>query len=178
MRAVLSGVLLLVLAACGPEAGLGSGPAPLPTQSVSASFTPGDVADVIDVRAVDPQPMRTAELVAPDGGKIAASSIDVIRSPQTATGQFLQNDPFHGIQAGNIGTVPTLNAEANATLRGEARLLTTVSQASIPLADPVAYRRDWRNYRLRLGFGPAGGNLVAREIAAPAPPSAAEGAPK
>lgn len=175
MRAVVSGVLLLLgLAGCGPDAGLGSGPAPLPTQSITAAFTPGEIADAIEIRAIDPQPMRTAELIAPDGGAVAANSIDIVRSPRTATGQFLQNDPFRGVQAGNIGIVPIpgLNAEANATLRGEARLLTTVSQATIPLADPVAYRRDWQKYRLRFGFGPATGNLITREIAAPAPPPA------
>ncbi|HEX6442374.1 MAG TPA: hypothetical protein VF007_09330, partial [Stellaceae bacterium] len=59
---------------------------------------------------------------------------------------------------------------ANATLRSQTRLLTTVSSATIPLPDPVAYRRDWTRYRLRLSFGTPPGAVETREIAAPEPP--------
>jgi hypothetical protein len=45
-----------------------------------------------------------------------------------------------------------------------------VSTADIALPDPVAYRRDWARYRIRLVFGTAPGELETREIAAPEPP--------
>jgi len=46
----------------------------------------------------------------------------------------------------------------------------TVSRAEIALPDPVAYRRDWTRYRLRLTFGSPPGQSEIREIAAPQPP--------
>jgi len=48
--------------------------------------------------------------------------------------------------------------------------LVIVSTASIPLPDPVEYRRDWRSYRVRLGFGDAPGEVETREVDAPEPP--------
>ena len=53
----------------------------------------------------------------------------------------------------------------------QTRLLAIVSNATIQLPDPVAYRRDWRQYRIRLRFGDPP-QVETREIAAPAPPSA------
>jgi hypothetical protein len=48
--------------------------------------------------------------------------------------------------------------------------LATVSTAEIALPDPVAYRRDWGKYRIRLNFGTPPGETETREIAAPEPP--------
>ena len=45
-----------------------------------------------------------------------------------------------------------------------------VSNASIPLPDPVAYGRDWRSYRIRLSFGDPPGEVETRELDAPEPP--------
>ena len=50
------------------------------------------------------------------------------------------------------------------------QLLAMVSRADIPLPDPVAYRRDWRNWRIRLGFGTPPEELQTFEIPAPEPP--------
>jgi len=44
------------------------------------------------------------------------------------------------------------------------------SSASIPLPDPVEYRQDWRNYRIRLSFGDAPDEVETREVDAPEPP--------
>ena len=60
--------------------------------------------------------------------------------------------------------------QAGAALQGEQQLLATVSTAEIALPDPVAYRRDWRRYRIRLTFGTPPGEIETREIAAPEPP--------
>ena len=53
--------------------------------------------------------------------------------------------------------------------QSQTRLLAIVSTASIPVPDPVAYRRDWQKFRIRLHFG-SPPQLETREIAAPAPP--------
>jgi hypothetical protein len=50
------------------------------------------------------------------------------------------------------------------------QVLAVLSQAEIPLPDPVAYRRDWATYRVRLTFGTPPSDLESRELAAPAPP--------
>src|SRR5208282_198658 len=42
--------------------------------------------------------------------------------------------------------------------------------APIPLPDPVEYRRDWRNYRIRLSFGNSPDEVETREVTAPEPP--------
>ena len=51
-----------------------------------------------------------------------------------------------------------------------AALLAMVSTASIPLPDPVEYRRDWRSYRVHLSFGDGPGEVETREVDAPEPP--------
>ncbi len=43
-----------------------------------------------------------------------------------------------------------------------------MSSASIALPDPVAYRRDWQKYRIRLRLGDPP-QAETRELAAPAP---------
>jgi hypothetical protein len=50
------------------------------------------------------------------------------------------------------------------------QLLLTVSTAEIATPDPVAYRRDWQSYKIRLGFAGGGHALDMREIPAPKPP--------
>ena len=62
------------------------------------------------------------------------------------------------------------NAQAGAALQGQQQLLATVSTAEIALPDPVAYRRDWRKYRIRLTFGTPPAEVETREIAAPESP--------
>ena len=66
--------------------------------------------------------------------------------------------------------IPPVSFEAGAALRGRQQLLATVSTAEIALSDPVAYRRDWRRYRIRLTFGTPPSKIETREIAAPEPP--------
>ena len=54
-------------------------------------------------------------------------------------------------------------------MRGRQQLLAIVSTAEITLPDPVAYRRDWQHYGVRLTFGTSPGEAETREIPAPAP---------
>jgi hypothetical protein len=161
---------ILLVGAC--EGGGGAPQPALPVAEVKAGFPRGAVVDAIQVDAVDPLPLRAAELVAPDGVTTPASSIDVVRDPGGHAGQRAAEAAWNDAVSGNnaAAALAMANVEANATLRSQSRLLTTVSSATIPLPDPVAYRRDWTRYRLRLSFGTPPGAVETREIAAPEPP--------
>lgn len=150
---------LLLLAACG-----GNPPDSLPVPSISASFPPHGLADVILIDAVDPLPLRSAELIGPNGTATPASSIDVTPQPGFLGGQNTARDPTQG----GIGDLNLPDPIAPG-IRSEGRLLITISKAQIPLPDPVAYRNSWQNYRIRLEFGTPPGRIETREIPAPAP---------
>jgi hypothetical protein len=155
----------LALAACADA------PQPsLPQQGARASFPPGGVVNLIKIDALDTLPLRAAALVAPDGSATPASSLDVDRNPQTMGGQDSVNDLWRSSMLGNNGMSQLPSNQLDPTVRSRSTLLLTVSTADIPLPDPVAYRRDWEKYRIRLSFGAGGGELDTREIAAPQPP--------
>jgi hypothetical protein len=128
------------------------------------------VLDAIQVDAVDRLPLRAAELVAPDGSATPASDIDVVKNPRVGIGQRAAEaawqDAVSGSSAALALTLP--DAQASAALRSQTQLLATASSATIPLA----YRRDWPRYRIRLGFGTPPGEVQTREIPAPEPPPA------
>jgi len=155
---------LFLLAACG-------GPPPVdPAQPLMrASFPRGGVVDVIRIETRDSLPLRAAELVAPDGTTTSATSLDAVRSPQMSGGQQTARGAWLGSRF-DQNNVALPNAAADATYRSETQVLLMVSSADIPLPDPVVYRRDWANYRIRLSFAAGGGRLDTREIAAPQPP--------
>ena len=157
---------LIVLAACADAPPPSSGV----QQGVRASFPPGGVAGVIRVDALDTLPLRTAELVAPDGTATPASSLDANPNPQTISGQAAIADPWRSSMLGANGINPLPSGAPDPLVRSRTLLLLTVSTADIALPDPVAYRRDWATYRIRLGFGAAGNRLDIREIPAPPPP--------
>ena len=170
MRRVLPLLLPLLLIA-----GCDSGDAPLPngpSEQVRARFPQGGVIDTIAVDAIDRLPLRAADLVAADGKTTSASNIAVTASPTFATGQWVAGDPWQSALAGGgpSAALAMPNAQAGAALQGREQLLATVSAAEIALPDPVAYRRDWRKYRIRLTFGTPPGESETRVIAAPEPP--------
>jgi len=178
MRRVLPLLLLLPplgLAACD-SAALPPGPDTQgpnsPSAQLVASFPRGGIVDTIVVNAVERLPLRAAELVAPGGAPTPASYINVAASPGYATGQWtagnLWQEPVSGSSA-----MPSLagpSVLAGAAVQSREQLLATVSTADIALPDPVAYRRDWAHYRIRLTFGTPPGPLETRDIAAPEPP--------
>ena len=149
---------LVLLAACADAPPPDTGPAP----GMRASFPPGAVANVIRVDALDPLPLRSAELVAPDGSTTAASSIDVQSNPQTIAGQHAFNDPWRSSSLGPNGLNPAPDATSDPSPYSIHQLLLTISTAEIAPPDPVAYRRDWTNYRIRLGFAGGGHALDMR----------------
>ena len=158
-------VALVMLAACG------GGPTPLPSDQIRARFPPGGVVDVIEVSAIDRLPLRSAELVAPDGEATAATSIAVSPAPSESFSQQLPASPYTDTAFGfaNIGRGTSAPGGAGGVPQAQSRLLAMVATTSIALPDPVAYRRDWRQYRIRLGFGDPP-DSVERQIAAPEPP--------
>jgi hypothetical protein len=168
MRVAACVVTLALLTACGPESGL----PPLPTDQIRARFPPGGVVDAIEVDAVDRLPLRTAELIAPNGQATPASWLHVDPSPSVTFYQKFTNSPYAGntFGVGNIASGTPFPADIAGAPQGTAQLLAMVSTASIPLPDEVAYRRDWRSYRIFLSFGDAPGEIERRVLAAPEPP--------
>jgi len=167
MQAVFAILTIVLLTACADE-----GLSPLPSDQVRARFVPGGVVDVIEVDAVNRLPLRKAELVSPDGQATPASYLNVNPSPSITSYGELPNGPYPDTPSGvgNLaGGVPAPALTGGAPQQRVA-FLVMVSTASIPLPDPVEYRRDWRNYRIRLSFGDAPDQVETREVNAPEPP--------
>ena len=165
MRAAAFLLMLALVAACSPESGL----PPLPTDQVRARFPPGGVVNSIEVDAVDRLPLRTAELVSPDGKATPASYLHVSASPSVTFYQRQIDTPYEGNLFG-IGNVAPVPAVVTGAPQGEAQLLAMVSAASIPVQDEIEYRRDWRSYRIFLSFGDLAGEVERRVLPAPEPP--------
>ena len=165
-RSLPSILLFTLLAACG-DAGL----APVPSDQVRASFPPGGVVDVIEVDTVNHLPLRSAGLIAPDGQVTQASYLTVNPSPRATSYLALPTSPYAATATGvgnlTAGLTPTVNTGSP---QQQVTLQTVVSTASLPLPDPVDYRREWRDYRIRLDFGIPPGETETREVPAPEPP--------
>ena len=170
MRAVVCLLPLVLLAACSDAE---SGLAPLPNDRVRVRFPPGGVVAAIEVDAVDRLPLRSAELIAPDGEATPAIYLHVDPTPSLSFDQrFVGGAPYTGNAFGisNIGSNVPFPADLSGAPQARAQLLTMVSIASIPLPDEVAYRRDWRSYRIFLSFGDLAGEVERRVLPAPEPP--------
>ena len=170
MRLALCLAIIPLLAACGGGGAVSSPPG----EEISASFPAGGIADVIAIDATDRLPLRQAELIAPDGHATLAASVTANPSP---TENFSQQSPtgaYSGSQFGvsSIGSNALSPGVVGGAPRTQTTLLAIVSSASIPLPDPVAYRRDWQKYRIRLRFGTPPDQVETREIPAPSPPPA------
>jgi len=156
---------LVFLAGCNVENGL----PPVATDQVRARFPPGGVVNSIEVDAVNRLPLRTAELVAPDGEVTPANYLHVNPSPGVTFYQRQIDDPYEGGISGihNFTPVPAI---VTGSPQGDARLLAMVSTASIPVPDEIAYLRDWRSYRIFLSFGDVAGEVERLVLPAPEPP--------
>lgn len=167
MYGVLAILIFVLLAACA-DGGL----PPLADDQIRVRFPPGGVVDVIEVDAVNRLPLRKAELIAPNGLATPASYLNVKPSPSVTSYQELPNAPYPSgaFGVGNIAAGVPLPASTGGAPQQRATFLAMVSNASIPLPDPVEYRRDWQSYRVRLSFGDPPGEIETREVGAPAPP--------
>jgi hypothetical protein len=167
MRIAFSLLTCVPVAAC---AGVG---APPPVDQPRAYFPVGGIVDVIDIDAVDRLPLRSAELIAPDGKSTPAGSINAYPSPS----ETIYRPSIAGPNAGAAFGPPDpaiagqASAAVGAAVQTRSRLLATVSTASIALPDPAAYRRGWQKYRIRLHFGEPSAGGEIQEIAAPPPPA-------
>jgi hypothetical protein len=132
----------------------------------------GGLVDTIQVSAIEQLPLREAALVAPDGTIVPANDITVSANPRIATGQWSLSNRWEDSASPDsaLAALALPNAQAGAALRSDQQLLAMVSRADLPLPDPVAYRRDWRDWRVRLTFGTSPGELETLVIAAPEPP--------
>jgi len=167
MRSLVPILTFLLLTACA-EGGL----PPLPIDQVRARFPAGGVVDVIEIDAVDRLALRKVELIAPDGQATPASYLSVNPSPSITDYQGFANAPFAGsaFGVGNIAAAVSPPALTGGAPQQRVAFLAMVSTASIPLPDPVEYRRDWRSYCIRLSFGNSPDEVETREVAAPEPP--------
>ncbi|HWK45573.1 MAG TPA: hypothetical protein VNT30_12690 [Stellaceae bacterium] len=173
MPPFLSRVVLFAFAAIGlagcAEIGFGTGVAPVDPNAapgfnqVVARFVSGQDVDVIEVRSLDPAPMRAADLVAADGTRMPAESIDVEASPTRTT-------PFDPT---GIGGIPTFNSAIGMQpiAPGQPQRVTTLvgqnaSAALIRPDDPASYRRSWRTAHLEIRLGDG---ASARIVTLPAP---------
>lgn len=155
---------LLFLAACGR-----GGLPPLPADRVSASFPPHGLANVIVIDALTRLPLRHAELMAPDGRTTISGPIEVNPAPAAISYQNIAGHPYGGDLAGIGQPEAVLPTAAGAAPQSESRLLEMHATAAIALPDPVAYRRDWRHYRIRLVFGIPPAPVESRTLSAPPP---------
>ena len=161
---------LLLLSGCA-ESGPGPAPAPAPLDRISVGFPSGKVVDEIEVDAVSRLPLRSAELIAPDGKATPAGRLQVMASPGVSYSQRLGNDPYAGDVFGVPNLAPTpFAAAAAAAPQSRTTVLAMDSTAWITLPDRIAYQRDWRDYRVRLRFGDPP-EVETRTLPAPAPPS-------
>ena len=153
---------LLSLAACSGDEDRGI------SNPVAARFA-AESGDRIEVTVADPQPVETAELIAPDGGATAAYQIDRSKTveedgraaPSVGVGVF-------GGSSGHIGTsigigIPIFGSGAPEDPVIDSRVL-------ILVPDMAAYRAHWTEYRLRLHLGTSDTNRRIMEIPAPRPP--------
>lgn len=164
-RHVLFPILLMLAACSGP--GLPS----LPTAQSEALFVKHGVADHIEIRALNRLPLREAKLTAPNGAQTDAE--DIVVSPATRLGESaLLGSSMVSPGSYGVASIPPAPATIGGAPQGAGVLLLMLSTGSITLPDPVAYRRDWRRYRIRLRFGDRPGSVRRQVIAAPRPPPA------
>ena len=169
---IIACLVAVVLAACA-----GSGPTPSSNDQIRADFPPGGIADRIEVTAVDRLALRGAELVAPDGHVTPALSINVNPTPTTGFSQGAWAAPITSANYGvsSIGSNALTPNVVGAAPQSQTTLLAMVSTASIQLPDPIAYRRDWQQYRIRLRLGDPPQNRDARDCGSAAANCSASG---
>jgi hypothetical protein len=149
-RALALGLMmsLLIIAGCAGDDEPWPG---APAETASARF--GGLSDVIVVSVIDRLPLRSATLVAPDGERVPAYSLDVGSSPIVAPSQET------AIFMASPG-VP----------RQVTRIDVMSSTALIQLPDPTRYAKGWHDWRVDLHLGEPGDAGRDVTLDAPKPP--------
>jgi hypothetical protein len=169
---------LILLAAAGATLSACADRAPTPpTPSMTVGFGDDTTAarlgaPVIEVKAANPQPLVTAELVSAGGTVIAAAPGQLEPQVPRSGGWF---GPSIGVFGGSWGSscgggigvgVPLGGYGGSATVP-EGDLVR--SRALILVPDMASYRRNWENYVVRVTFGSAVSGTTTAEIPAPPP---------
>jgi len=149
---IMTGIRPIVLAAL---LGLAACTAPPVSSStaprfgeVKARFVTGRDVNVIEVRALEAQAIRSVTLVMADGTRVPAEQIDADASPSLP-------DTF----APAVG-----RASSSVTLIGQ-----IASAATLRLPDPQAYRLAWKSAVIDVVLGD-GADRIEQRLAAPPPP--------
>ena len=136
---------LPLVAACADKGAPWGGP---PTESATARFDA--LSDVIVVNVTDRLPLRSAALVAPEGERVPAYSLDVSSSPVVAPSQ----EAAIFMASPGVPRQVTRNGVMSST-------------ALIQLPDPTRYAQGWRDWRVELRIGDPGD--AGRDVILPAP---------
>ena len=139
---------LPLVAACAAEDAPWGG---APSESVTARFDA--LSDVIVVTVVDRLPLRSAILVASDGERVPAYSLDVSSSPVVPPSQeaaIFMASPGVPRQVTRVGIMS--------------------STALIQVPDATRYAQGWRDWRVELRIGDPGDAGRDVTVAAPKPP--------
>ena len=167
---LLAAVAVPLLGACADRSG------PPPTPSLIVGFANDSTAarlgsPVIEIRAANPQPLATAELVSA-GGTVIASAPGQLE-PQVPAGY----SPFGasiGVFGGSWGSSSGGGVGIGVPIGGYGAATVPPgdlvrSRALILVPNMESYRRTWENSMVRVKFGSAAGDSSVAEIPAPAP---------
>jgi hypothetical protein len=159
----------VLLAGCSEYRATAPAP-PGPAGPATARSAPNDV-NLIQVTVTDRLPARVVELVAPDGSVQPAQSIEAARATAGASGRGIgQVGPAVGTGLGGgsfgLGIGAPLGQPTETASGGD-----LVSNAFIPLPDPLQYRLTWPSWRIRGRLGDPPGETRSFELPAPQPPA-------
>ena len=171
---LLTGAALL-LGACAESSN-----APPPTPSLTVGFADDNTASrmgspVIEIKAANPQPLVTAELVSA-GGSVVASAPGQLE-PQIPAGGGGWYGPSIGVFGGSWGSSSGGGVGIGVPLGGYGGYGSATvppgdlvrSRALILVPDMAAYRRDWENSVVRVKFGSNASETRTADIPAPSP---------
>jgi hypothetical protein len=137
---------------------------PLPDSAV-AQFGAGANINIIEVAVSDRERASRIELIGPGGVVWKARSLvaEAAASQAATTSGF--PPPDIAIKSGAVISALGQNAAGHNSSNQ------IVSTASIPLAEPLRYRRSWQEWRIRIEFGTSPGPVRVVTLPAPRPPA-------
>ncbi len=136
-----------------------------------ADFIPG--GNVIQVIVNDPRPVHSVQLVFPTGEAIPAAQLHTERtiSPGYASGPSVGlgfgSSTWSGSRGSGSGVGSSMGIGIPLGGSGPATTL-SVTSATIAIADPDGYRRDWQSLRIEVQVGDPPSLLT---LSAPPPPA-------
>jgi hypothetical protein len=170
---LLTAAVLPVLGACADRSN-----SPPPTPSLIVGFADDNTASrvgspVIEIKAANPQPLVTAELVSAGGSVIASAPGQL--EPQIPAGGGGWFGPSIGVFGGSWGSSSGGGVGIGVPLGGYGGSATVPqgdlvrSRALILVPDMASYRRNWETSVVRVKFANAAGDARSAEIPAPSP---------